>query len=380
MAGPLAGTAVIELAGLGAAPFCGMVLADLGAQVVRVDRTGDASGSHTVASKHDALNRGKLSIAVDLKSAEGADVVLDLVARSDVLIEGFRPGVAERLGVGPAECLSRNRAVVYGRMTGWGQDGPKANEAGHDINYIALAGALAAIGSEHDPVPPLNLVGDFGGGGMLLAVGVLAGLLHSRESGVGQVVDAAMVDGTSLLMASTRGYMDGGDWTVARKSNLLDGGAPFYSVYRTSDGKHVAVGALETQFFANLLSGLNISPDDLRPQHDRTGWDKMRARFADEFAKRSRDEWDEHFSGLEACVAPVLDMTEAPRHPHSMARTAFVETEGLSQPSPAPRFSVTAPEEPMEPSFPGRDTDSVLLSLGYTDVQIGKLRSAGAIG
>jgi alpha-methylacyl-CoA racemase len=378
MPGPLEGVVVTELAGLGPAPFCGMVLADLGAEVVRVDRVGgDAPPIGSIGA--DVLGRGKKSIAVDLKVPEGVEVVLRTVARSDVLIEGFRPGVAERLGVGPAECLARNPALVYGRMTGWGQDGPLAATAGHDIDYIALSGALHAIGKRDEPIPPLNLVGDFGGGGMLLAVGVLAAVISAFHSGVGQVVDASMVDGSALLMASHHGYMSDGWWQPERESNLLDGAAPFYTTYRTSDDRHVAVGALEPQFFAALLAGLDVDPEEVGPQHDRDNWPAMHRLFADRFRARTRDEWERHFAGSDACVAPVLSMAEAPEHAHNQARGTFVEIDGVVQPGPAPRFSASPAVAGEGPPEPGQHTDEVASAAGFSRDEIGKLRDIGAI-
>jgi alpha-methylacyl-CoA racemase len=379
MSGPLQGLRVVEIAALGPAPFCGMVLSDLGADVVRVDRIDAVTGGHTKSTRHDLLGRGKSSIAVDLKHEEGVGVVLRLVDGADSLIEGFRPGVAERLGIGPAPCLARNTRLVYGRMTGWGQDGPLAARAGHDIDYIALTGALHAIGPEESPVPPLNLVGDFGGGGMLLAVGLLAALLHARETGHGQVVDAAMVDGSALLTTAMHGHIAEGWWTTGRGANLLDGGAPFYSVYETAADGHVAVGALEPQFFAALLEGLGIAPDSLPEQGDRQGWPSIRAALASRFLQRTRDEWAEHFAGIDACVAPVLTATEAPRHPHNEARAVFPEVDGVTQPAPAPRFSATPAPAPSGPTFPGRDTDRVLESLGYSQGEAGMLRQVGAV-
>jgi alpha-methylacyl-CoA racemase len=355
-----------------------MVLADLGAEVIRVDRVG-GNPVPIGSGRGDVLNRGKKSIAIDLKSPDGVEVVLRTIARSDALIEGFRPGVAERLGIGPAQGLARNPALVYGRMTGWGQDGPMASMAGHDIDYIALSGALHAIGPPDRPVPPLNLVGDFGGGGMVLAVGVLAAVIHARATGQGQVVDASMVDGSALLMASHHGYLGDGWWSAERASNLLDGAAPFYSTYPTSDGGHVAVGALEPQFFAALLEGLDVTPDDVGSQNDREGWPAMRQVFAGRFAARTRDEWGEHFSGTDACVAPVLSMTEAPGHEHNVARGTFIEIEGVVQPGPAPRFSVTPAEVSGPPVAPGTHTDEVAAASGFNPEEIGKLRETGAI-
>lgn len=377
--GPLHGVVVVELAGLGPAPFCGMVLADLGAEVIRVDRVGDVVGGHTSSTRHDLANRGKLSIGLDLKQEPGRRLLLDLVAGAEILIEGFRPGVTERLGLGPAECLAVNTALVYGRMTGYGQEGPLSAEAGHDIDYIALSGALHPIGTEDAPVPPLNLVGDYGGGAMLLAVGVLAALTHARATGQGQVVDAAMVDGSALLTTPLHGFIAEGWWRQARASNLLDGGAPFYSVYPTRGGGHIAVGALEPHFYANLLEGLGIDPSILPDRNDREGWPVIRERLAARIAERTRDEWATHFVGREACVAPVLSPQEAPAHPHNLHRRAFVGVEGVTQPAPAPRFSVTVPPAPSGPSYPGRDTDLVLARLGLSGGEISKLRGVGAV-
>lgn len=367
-----------ELAGLGPAPFAGMVLSDLGARVLRIDRGPGTAGLFS-PSRNDLLNRGKESLAVDLKKTDAVEVVLRCVERSDALIEGFRPGVTERLGVGPAECLARNPSLVYGRMTGWGQTGPMAGMAGHDIDYIALSGVLHSIGPAEHPVPPLNLVGDFGGGGMLLVVGVLAAIIHARASGVGQVVDAAMTDGSALLSTSHHGYIADGWWTPTRDSNLLDGGAPFYSVYETSDGAHVAVGALEPQFFAALLEGLELDAEDLGPQNDRDGWPAMRTAFAERFRTRTRDEWGEHFQGTDGCVVPVLSLTEAPNHPHNRSRRTFVDIDGVPQPGPAPRFGETPARISHGPVLPGTDTDSVLAELGYNASDIGKLRESGAV-
>jgi alpha-methylacyl-CoA racemase len=356
-----------------------MVLADLGADVVRVDRADTATAAHTNTSRHDLMGRGKQSIAVDLKKEGGVEVVLRLVETSEALIEGFRPGVAERLGIGPAPCLARNTALTYGRMTGWGQDGPLSPRAGHDIDYIALSGVLAAIGPEERPVPPLNLVGDFGGGGMLLALGLLAGVMHARQTGVGQVIDAAMVDGSALLTTALHGHMAEGWWVPRRESNLLDGAAPFYTVYEAGDGGHLAVGALEPQFFTALVEGLGIDPDALPDRMDRSAWPELRSLFAAKFMERGRDEWAEAFSGLDACVAPVLSPTEARGHPHNRARSVFVEVEGVVQPAPAPRFDRTPVDVPEAPPHPGRDTNRLLGALGFSQVEAGKLRRVGAV-
>jgi alpha-methylacyl-CoA racemase len=378
MPGPLDGLVVTELAGIGPAPFCGMVLADLGAEVIRVDRAG-GQAQPIGSVENDVLNRGKRSIAVDLKQDAGVEVVLRTVGRSDALIEGFRPGVAERLGVGPAQCLARNPSLTYGRMTGWGQTGTLAATAGHDIDYIALSGALHSVGSPDQPMPPINLVGDFGGGGMLLALGLLAGVINARDSGEGQVVDAAMVDGSALLMASHHGYLADGWWQPERGSNLLDGAAPFYTTYRTADDRHVAVGALEPQFFSALLAGLDLLPSAVGPQNDRDQWPDMRRVFAAEFAKKTRDEWAVHFEATDACVAPVLSMAEAPQHPHNRDRETFVAIDGVTQPAPAPRFSSTPGLIRHPPPSPGSDTDEVAAAAGFSPEQIVKLRESGAI-
>jgi alpha-methylacyl-CoA racemase len=354
-----------------------MVLADLGANVIRVDRPPGFSGPVLGHPAFDLHNRGKKSIAVDLKHPEGVDVVVKLIATADILIEGLRPGVTERLGVGPATALAANPALVYGRMTGWGQDGPNRDLAGHDIDYIAVSGLLHAIGSKPAPSVPLNMIGDFGGGGMLLVVGVLAALLHARSSGVGQAVDAAMVDGAALLSTSIHGLLAAGQWTEQRESNLLDGGAPFYSIYPTSDGEHMAVGALEPQFFSALVEGLGV--EDCPPQGKRDSWPAMREMFAGRFRSESRDFWVERFRGSEACVAPVISLSEAVDDDHMRARSTFVEIAGVSQPAPAPRFDRTPSAIPGEPSLPGANTIEVLVGLGYSQQQIGMLLDVGAV-
>lgn len=377
MSGPLQGVTVTELAGLGPAPFCGMVLADLGADVIRVDRIG--GGGLFPNHEFDLHNRGKRSIAVDLKDEAGREIVLDLVRASDALIEGFRPGVMERLGLGPEVCQGANPRLVYTRITGFGQDGPWSKMAGHDIDYIALSGVLGSIGGTDEPAIPLNLIADFGGGGMLAALGVLAGVLNARSTGQGQVIDSAMIDGSALLMTSHHGFEAEGWWSAQRASNLLDGGAPFYSVYETSDGEHMAVGALEPQFFAALLEGLDIDPNEFPSQNDQSTWPAMRARFSAIFAGRTRQQWADHFEGTDACVAPVMSLVEARTHPQVSARNTFVEVDGVSQPAPAPRFAVTPGDIAHGPSTPGSDTDDVLDWLGYSDAQISKLRTSGAI-
>jgi alpha-methylacyl-CoA racemase len=376
VSGPLTGVTVVELAGIGPGPFAGMVLADLGATVVRVERPG---GNPIAGMGHDALFRSRRSIAVDLKSPEGVEVVLRLVASADVLIEGNRPGVTERLGVGPQECLARNPALVYGRMTGWGQDGPWSQRAGHDINYIALAGALDTIGrADSGPVPPLNLVGDFGGGAMLLVVGVLAALDHARRTGQGQVVDAAMVDGASLLLSMQRSMAAQGLWDGGRGGNLLDTGAPFYDVYETADDRWVSIGSLEPQFFADLLTRLGLT-DEFGDGQDPRRWGELRARLTGLFAGADRDHWDDVFAGSDACYAPVLSLDEAPQHPHTVARSAFVDVGGSTQAAPAPRFSATANDDPRPATAAGADTRAVLAELGYDDDAIAALLTDGAV-
>jgi alpha-methylacyl-CoA racemase len=376
--GPLNGIRVVEVASLAPAPFGCMILADLGADVVRVDRADQCRPG--AAAPADPLSRGRRSAGIDLKDPAGIELLLRLADSADVLVEGFRPGVAERLGFGPEVCAARNPRLVYGRMTGWGQDGPLAPAAGHDINYIAVSGALHPIGRAGErPVPPLNLVGDFGGGGMLLALGVLAALLERERSGLGQVVDAAMVDGSALLTSFLYGLRATGAWQDARGVNLLDGGAPFYDTYQTADGGYVAVGALEPKFYDELLSGLGLSGAGLPPQYDRSGWPALRERFAEVFGSRTRDEWAAVFAGTDGCVAPVLSPGEAPRHPHNVARGTFAEIGGLVQPAPAPRFGRTDTGSPSPPRHPGADTDAVLAGLGCTPQEIAALRAAGTV-
>ncbi|HTW03730.1 MAG TPA: CaiB/BaiF CoA-transferase family protein [Streptosporangiaceae bacterium] len=376
--GPLNGIRVIELASLAPAPFACMILSDLGADVVRVERT-EACGPGAAAPV-DPLVRGRRSIGINLKDPAGAELLLRLAERADVLVEGFRPGVAERLGFGPQACAKRNPRLVYGRMTGWGQDGPLAPTAGHDIDYIAVSGALALVGREGErPVPPVNLLGDFGGGGMLLALGVLAALLERERSGLGQVVDAAMVDGSALLTSFVYGLRALGAWQDRRGVNLLDTGAPFYDTYQTADGGYVAVGALEVKFYAELLAGLGLSDAGLPGQHDRAGWPVLRARFAEAFATRTRDEWAGVFAASDGCVAPVLGPAEAPGHPHNAARGTFADVGGVVQPAPAPRFSRTAAGVPAAPPRAGADTDTVLAEAGCGADEIAGLRAGGTI-
>ncbi|MFJ3909215.1 alpha-methylacyl-CoA racemase [Streptomyces sp. 2132.2] len=356
--GPLAGVRVVELAGIGPGPFAAMLLADLGADVVRVDRPG--GGALAIDPAYDVTNRGKRSVLVDLKSAEGPARVLDLVERADVLIEGFRPGVAERLGVGPAACHARNPKLVYGRMTGWGQDGPLAHTAGHDIAYIAVTGALGMIGNPGEPpAVPANLVGDYAGGSLYLVIGVLAALQHARTpGGAGQVVDAAIVDGTAHLTAMIHGMMAAGGWQDRRGANLLDGGCPFYGTYETSDGGYMAVGALEQQFYDTFTELLGIK-EQAPARKDLARWGELREAVAARFKSRTRQEWTEVFEGSDACVAPVLSLGEAPLHPHLAARATFTDLGGITQPAPAPRFSATPAAVTSGPALPGAHTASV---------------------
>lgn len=363
--GPLAGVRVVEIAGIGPGPFCAMLLADMGADVVRVERPGPSTAAIPMDSRYEVMNRGRRSIALDLKVAESVRIVGDMVARADILIEGFRPGVMERLGLGPEACLAINPKLVYGRMTGWGQSGPLARAAGHDISYIAITGVLDAIGPEDGaPVPPLNLVGDFGGGGMLLAMGVLAAHIDAQKSGVGQVVDAAMSDGAALLMASTYGLKAAGLWDSGRGGNILDGGAPFYAVYQTADRRWISVAAIEPQFYVDLVRRLGLRPEALPPQHDKREWPRLRGIFADAFRQRSLAEWNDLMEGTDACYAPVLSMDDAPRHPHMAAREAFVSVDGVVQPAPAPRFSRTPSAIARPPAKTGEHTHEVLRDWG----------------
>ncbi|MDH3754635.1 MAG: CoA transferase [Acidimicrobiia bacterium] len=380
--GPLAGVKIIEIAGIGPGPFGAMMLSDLGAEVVRVDRAGSVRAEAPTGPSGDFLNRGRRSVGVDLKNPEGVEAVLRLVESADALIEGFRPGVAERLGIGPDACIGRNPALVYGRMTGWGQDGPYAGAAGHDINYVALSGTLHAIGRRGEaPLPPLNLVGDFGGGGMLLALGVVAALFEARSSGQGQVVDAAMVDGSALLATMVHAMYQGGGWFDERGVNLLDTGAHFYDVYETADGRYVSIGSLEPQFYAELLRLAGLDDDDelVSHQHDRERWPELKERVGAVFRSKTRDEWCELMEHSDVCFAPVLSLSEAPRHPHNVARGTFVEVAGMTQPGPAPRFSRTPASVDRPPAHPGEHTDEVLTSWGFAPGDIEVLRDRGAI-
>lgn len=370
---------MIELAGIGPGPFCAMLLGDLGAEVVRIDRPPHAR-SALPGPLNTLQGRNKRSIAVDLKSPDGVEVVLALVERSDVLIEGYRPGVAERLGLGPEHCRERNPGIVYGRVTGWGQEGPLAHTAGHDINYIGLTGALHAVGRAGErPVPPLNLVGDYGGGSLYLAMGILAALVERSRSGVGDVVDAAMVDGAASLMLPTFEMAGHGVWADERGVNLLDGAAPFYDTYEAADGRYLAVGPIEPQFFAALLDGLGLEPEHLPHQMDADGWSELKKQIGEAFATRSRDEWAAVFAGTDACVTPVLSMTEAPDHPHNRARDVFVEVGGITEPAPAPRFDRSAPDGPVPARPVGADTHEILGELGYPAERAEELIAGGAV-
>lgn len=363
MPGPLTGLRVLELAGLGPCPHAAMVLADLGADVVRVDRPGGGFGMGE--AEHDVLLRGRRSVSVDLKSEDGAALVLQLAARADVLIEGFRPGVMERLGLGPDVCQARNPRLVYGRVTGWGQDGPLAPRVGHDLNYLGLTGVLSTIGrAGESPVPPINLVADFGGGSMLLVVGVLAALHERERSGTGQVVDAAMVDGVALLSQMIWSFRSQGLWRDERGSNALDGGAPFYDTYRCADGRYVAVGAIEPQFWQRLLEVLGLADEQLPSHLDPAGWPVLRERLTAVLATRTRDEWTQVFEGVDACVTPVVELAEAAAEPHLSARGTYVEVQGVWQAAPAPRFSRTANDAPGPPGVVGADLDAVASAWG----------------
>ncbi|MFC9553425.1 CaiB/BaiF CoA transferase family protein [Rhodococcus sp. NPDC056960] len=378
--GPLSGLKVVEIGSIGPGPFCAMLLADLGADVIRVDR---AAGAGLVGPNADfrteLLHRGRRSLAVDLKHPDGAEVVLSLVSDADVLIEGFRPGVAERLGIGPDDCAARNPGLIYGRMTGFGQDGPLAQHVGHDINYVALSGALSLIGRHgQPPTPPLSLVGDFGGGGMLLALGVVSALFERQRSGLGQVVDAAMVEGAALLATPFFGFAQTGTWDRERGTNIVDSGAPYYDAYETADGKWLAVGAMEPHFYADLVTLLDL-PDDLPEQNDRSQWPQMKKIFADAVRGRTLTDWLDSAEGLTPCIAPVLDVDEAPSHPHHVARGSFVDVDGLVQPAPAPRFSRTAATVDRRPPLPGEHTTEILTDWEIDTGRVADWLRSGAV-
>lgn len=378
--GPLAGIKIIELAGIGPGPFAAMLLADMGATVIRVDRKQKADLGIDMPPRLNVMNRGRRSIAVDLKSKEGIEVVLRLISKADGLIEGFRPGVMERLGLGPEVCLARNARLVYGRMTGYGQDGPMSSVAGHDINYIALSGVLSMIGEKgRKPVPPLNLVGDFGGGGMFLAFGLLCGLLEAKNSGKGQVVDTAMTEGSALLANILFGLRGINQWSEQRGDNVLDGGAHFYDAYATKDGGYISVGAIEKVFYVKLLQLMELNQAEFEPQLDKSRWPAWKLRFTEVFKTKTRDEWTKILAHEDACAMPVLSTTEAMQHPHNQARRAFVEHEGVTQVAPAPRFSRTRPELTLPAPSPGEHTAAVLTDFGFASAEIAALTAAGAI-
>ena len=373
--GPLKGVKIVEIAGIGPGPFCAMMLADMGADIIRIDR----KSSGMSMGRLDMLNRGRRSVAVNLKDPEGVELVLKLIEKADALLEGFRPGVMEKLGLGPDVCLERNPKLVYGRMTGWGQEGPMAKAAGHDINYIALTGALHAIGNRgQKPVAPLNLVGDFGGGGMLLAYGIVCGLLEAKNSGKGQVVDAAMVDGASILMTMMYGFKAAGMWQDERGVNLLDTGAHFYDTYETKDGKWICIGSIEPQFYALLIQHAALPPE-FNNQMDQSKWPELKEKIAEIFKTKTRDEWCEIMEGTDVCFSPVLSMEEAPNHPHIKARNTFVEIDGRINPAPAPRFSRTEPEIQGPPPMPGEHNEAALSDWGFTSEDISSLKEKGTI-
>lgn len=378
--GPLKGIRVVEMAGIGPGPLCGMLLADMGADVVRVDRLSASDLGFDVALRFDIMNRSKRAVALDLKVPAGIEAAKELIARADILIEGFRPGVMERLGLGPAECHAVNPRLIFGRMTGFGQDGPYRNLAGHDINYIAVTGALHAIGHKGGPpLPPMNLVGDFGGGALYLAMGVLAALHEVKASGKGQVVDAAMVDGVMSLMTMVFGFRQAGFWRNERGSNPVDGGAPFYTTYLTRDDKYMAVGAIEKRFYGEFLKRLNLDPKDLPDQNDQSRWNDLQAKFAEVFATKTRDEWEVIFAEGDHCVSPVLDMDECITHPFSQSRSMFVTVDGVTGPAPAPRFSRTPGEVTRGVADPKADTHDTLRHWGLSDARITELASGGVI-
>ncbi|MCC2956648.1 CoA transferase [Massilia sp. IC2-477] len=383
MTGPLSGVRVVEMVGIGPCPFAAMMLADMGAEVIRIDRKakpGEDNPYPVLGTRHDVMARGRRSLALDLKKPAGRSTALRLIEQADVLLEGFRPGVMERLGLGPDDCLERNPKLVYGRVTGWGQTGPLAQAAGHDINYVALSGMLHAMGrADSPPPPPLNLVGDFGGGGMMLAFGVLCAVLEARSSGQGQVVDAAMTDGAALLGSMMYGLRASKAWSDKREGNLLDGGAPFYDTYACQDGKFISIGAIEPQFFATLLKLTGQTDPVFTKRWSKSHWPELKERFAALFATRTRDEWCRLLEGTEVCFAPVLDLEEAPRHPHNAARRTFVDIDGVTQPAPAPRFSRSVPPTPAAPSCAGAHSDAILADWGFTQQSIEALRKGEVI-
>jgi len=372
--GPLSGLKIVEFAGIGPGPFCGMLLSDLGADVVRVDRKGSGR-----ASPADVTSRGRRSVALDLKSSDVIEAVLKLLESADGLIEGFRPGVMERLGLGPDVVLARNPKLVFGRMTGWGQTGPYAKAAGHDMNYIAITGALHAIGTEDKPIPPLNLVGDFGGGALYLAFGLMAGIISARETGKGQVIDCAMSDGAASLMAMFYGFKGAGIWKDERRSNLLDGGAHFYDTYQCADGKWISIGSIEPQFYALLLEKTGITDPEFANQMDRSAWPSLKAKLQDVLRTKTQAEWCAIMDATDICFAPVLDLEEAPRHAHNVARETFITVEGVVQPAPAPRFSATPGAIQGPPPKIGAHNDEALTDWGFTAAEVAALKEKGAL-
>jgi alpha-methylacyl-CoA racemase len=383
MPGPLSGLKVIEMVGIGPCPFAAMMLADMGAEVIRIDRKPDPNAPNPypmLGTKFDVMARGRRSLALDLKDPRARQLLLDLVVKADVLVEGFRPGVMERLGLGPDCCLDRNPRLVYGRVTGWGQTGPLSQTAGHDLNYVALSGMLHAMGrADGPPAPPLNLVGDFGGGAMMLAFGVVCAVLEAKNSGKGQVVDAAMTDGAALLGAMMYGLRAFGSWSDQREANLLDGGAPFYDCYACADGRMISIGAIEPQFYAQLLELAGVDDPQFRKQWRQADWPELKRKFAALFATRTRDAWCALLEGTDVCFAPVLDMAEAPHHPHNAARATFIERDGVTQPAPAPRFSRTPADIGSPPSAPGQDGAAVLADWGWSGASVEALQRAGVV-
>jgi len=372
--GPLNGLRIVEFAGIGPGPFCGMLLSDLGAEVVRIDRKGGGRDA-----KSDITSRGRRSIALDLKNSEATEACLRLISQADAVFEGFRPGVMERLGLGPEVVLKRHPRLVYGRMTGWGQFGPYAHAAGHDINYIAISGALHSIGTQEKPVPPLNLVGDFGGGALYLAFGLLAGIIHSRATGKGQVIDCSMSDGAASLMAMFYGQKASDQWRDTRRSNKLDGGAHFYDTYQCADGRWIAIGSVEPHFYSLLLEKTNITSPEFLQQMESAAWPDLRAKLAAVIATRTRDEWTAMMTGTDVCFAPVLTLAEAPLDPHNLARQTFVNIEGVIQPAPAPRFSVTPGAIQFPPHRVGSDNLTALRDWGFSETEVDALKRVGAL-
>jgi len=378
--GPLQGYKVVEFGGIGPAPFCAMMLADMGADVLRLDRMDASDLGIKRETRFATTHRGRRSIAIDLKSPKALEVTARLLTRSDALIEGFRPGVMERLGLGPEPCFALNPKLVYGRMTGWGQDGPLAATAGHDINYLAISGALHCIGRvDGPPTPPLNLVADLGGGALYLAFGIVCALLEVTRSGKGQVVDAAMIDGVTSLLTGFYGLRAAGMWSDRRGDNFVDGAAPWYDSYETADGKYMSVGSIEGRFYDNLLEGLGLADEVLPDPRDRSGWPALRKKLAESFRQKTRDAWSEVFKTRDACVAPVLNLAEAAEHPHIKARDGFISIGGVVQPAPAPRFSRTKPKMPTPPAEPGADTDLALRDWGFSEDEVAQLRQAGVV-